>query len=196
MTFGFEVAPNAQGAELAERVAGAIPTLETERLVLRAPRLSDFDTYARIVASPRARYLTLMSREDAWYDFAQMIAIWALRGHGLWSVTLKTDGALLGFVVLGFEPEDPEPELGFIFTEEGEGHGFAHEAASAALRFAFQRLNWETLASFVAKGNDRSQRLAERLGATLEREIIEQDGVTLVYRHLPDPGDGGMEAYA
>jgi len=196
MTFRFEAAPNAQGAELAARVAGAIPTLETERLVLRAPNLSDFDVYAQIIASPRARYLTVMTREDAWYDFAQMVAIWSLRGHGMWSVEAKADGQLLGFVVLGFEPEDPEPELGFIFTENGEGHGYAFEAATAARSFAFEQLGWETLASFVVKGNERSQRLAERLGATLEREIIEEGGVTLVYRHVPTDGDGGMEAYA
>ncbi len=185
MTFRFEAAPNAQGAELAARVAGMIPTIETGRLVLRAPQLSDFDTYAQIVSSPRARYLTVMSREDAWYDFAQMVAIWPLRGHGLWSVTGKADGQLLGFVVLGFEPEDPEPELGFIFTEEGEGHGYAFEAAQAARAFAFEQLGWDTLASFVAKGNMRSQQLAERLGATIEGEIREADGVTLVYRHAP-----------
>lgn len=190
MTFRFEAAPNAQGAELAARVAGAIPTLETERLVLRAPQLSDFDAYARIVASPRARYLTVMSREDAWYDFAQMVAIWSLRGHGLWSVEAKDGGQLLGFIVLGFEPEDPEPELGFIFTEEGEGHGYAFEAASAARGFAFDQLDWDTLASFVAKGNSRSQRLAERLGATVEREIPEADGTTLVYRHTPACAEG------
>ncbi|WP_424832602.1 GNAT family N-acetyltransferase [Ruegeria sp.] len=185
MTFRFEAAPNSQGADLAARVAGAIPTLETELLVLRAPQLSDFDAYAQIVASPRARYLEVMSREDAWYDFAQMVAIWSLRGHGLWSVVAKADGQLLGFVVLGFEPEDPEPELGFIFTENGEGHGYAFEAASAAREFAFNQLGWHTLASFVAKGNTRSQRLAERLGATIEREISETDGTTLVYRHTP-----------
>ncbi|MBO9436102.1 GNAT family N-acetyltransferase [Ruegeria sp. R13_0] len=185
MTFRFEAAPNAQGVELAVRVAAAIPTLKTERLILRAPQLSDFDTYAQIVASPRARYLTVMSREDAWYDFAQMVAIWSLRGHGLWSVEAQADGQLLGFVVLGFEPEDPEPELGFIFTEEGEGHGYAFEAASAARDFAFDQLGWNTIASFIVKGNARSQRLAERLGASVEREIAEADGTTLVYRHLP-----------
>jgi len=192
MTFRFEAAPNTQGAELAARVAGAVPQLETERLILRAPQLSDFDTYAQIVASPRARYLSVMSREDAWYDFAQMVAIWSLRGHGLWSVAAKTDGKLLGFVVLGFEPEDPEPELGFIFTEDGEGHGFAFEASVAARDFAFQFLGWDTLASFVAKGNERSQRLAERLGATVEREIVEDDGVTLVYRHLASGEQSGL----
>ncbi len=196
MTFRFEAAPNARGVELAVRVADAIPTLETERLFLRAPKLADFDTYAQIATSPRARHLTVMSREDAWYDFAQMVAIWSLRGHGLWSVTAKADGKLLGFVVLGFEPEDPEPELGFIFTEDGEGHGYAYEAASAARSFAFEQLGWETLASFVVKGNERSQRLAERLGAFIEREIAEEDGITLVYRHLSADGDGGMEAYA
>lgn len=196
MTFRFEAAPNAQGSEIAAAVAGAIPQLETDRLILRAPQLTDFDTYARIVASPRGRYLVVMSREDAWYDFAQMVAIWSLRGHGMWSVTAKDGGALLGFVVLGFEPEDPEPELGFIFTEKGEGMGYAFEAASAARTFAFEQLGWDTLASFVVKGNTRSERLADRLGAKVEREIVEEDGVTLVYRHSPTDGDGGMEAYA
>ena len=110
-----------------------------------------------------------MSREDAWLDFAQMVAGWMLRGHGLWSVERRADGALIGFVPLGFEPGDREPELGFLFLAEAEGQGYAREAAEAARDFAFGASSaGAPLVSYVAPENLRSIRLAERLGARRE----------------------------
>lgn len=186
MTFPCETPPTGTAARLAACMSAAVPRLETDRLILRAPDLTDFDAYASIAASPRGQYLQIPDREAAWLDFCQMVAGWALRGHGLWSVTARSDGRLLGFVVLGFEPGDPEPELGFMLTSDGEGRGFAREAAIAARRYAFARLGWTTLVSFVDERNDRSRHLAERLGAQLESRIADADGITLVYRHHPE----------
>lgn len=173
----------AQGAAaaIAAGLAARIPALETPRLRLRAPRIGDFAAYAGIVTTERGVHIGgPMRREAAWLDFAQMVAGWTLRGHGVWSVERRTDGALLGFVLIGFEPGDHEPELGFLFVAEAEGRGYAHEAAAAACDFARDALGWDTLVSYVAPENGRSLRLAERLGA--HREPGSLDGM-LVYRH-------------
>lgn len=171
-------------AQLAARVAAQVPVLTTKRLCLRAPRIGDFETYAAIVTGPRGRHFQITSRAEAWLDFSQMVAGWALRGHGLWSVEQRDGAALLGFVLLGFDQEDPEPELGYIFTEAAEGHGFAAEAATAARNFAFDDLGWTTLVSFISPNNTRSLALAERLGARPDGQIDDADGATtLIYRH-------------
>ena len=174
--------------DILARLAAQIPVLRTERLVLRAPQVGDFATYAQIVTSERGSFIGITSREDAWYDFNQMVAGWMLRGHGVWSVATQ-DEELLGFVLLGFDPEDPEPELGYIFTEAAEGRGYATEAAIAARDFAYEALGWSTLVSFIDPQNTRSIAVAERLGARLDGQIEDPDkgDITLIYRHPTQP---------
>ncbi len=171
------------GARIARKVAATIPEIVTPRLRLRAPVVEDFATYADIVLGPRGTHLAISTRPDAWLDFAQMVAGWVLRGHGVWTVEPRDGGAPLGFVLLGFDQEDPEPELGYLFTAEAEGRGIASEAAIAARDFAFDELGWTTLTSFVSAGNARSAALAERLGARLDGRVAEPDGEALVYRY-------------
>ncbi len=168
-------------AAIAAGLAARIPELETPRLRLRAPRIGDFAAYAAIATTERGMHMGgPMSREAAWLDFAQLVAGWTLRGHGVWSVERRADGELLGFVLIGFEPGDREPELGFLFLAEAEGRGYASEAAGSARDFARDALGWDTIVSYVAPENARSIRLAERLGARREPGSI--DG-TLVFRH-------------
>ncbi len=183
MTAPWETASEGPAAAIAAGLAARIPALETPRLRLRAPRIEDFAGYAAIATTERGVHIGgPMRREDAWLDFAQMVAGWTLRGHGLWSVERRADGVLLGFVPLGFEPGDREPELGFLFLAEAEGQGYAREAVEAARAFAFDALGWSSVVSYVAPGNFRSIGLAERLGARREPGMV--DG-SLVYRHHP-----------
>lgn len=187
MTAAWERPPAGPAAALAARIAAAIPELDTPRLRLRAPRIGDFEAYAAIATTARGVHIGgPMTREAAWLDFNQMVAGWLLRGHGLWSVERREDGALLGFVPLGFEYGDPEAELGFLFLAEAEGRGYAREAAEAARGFAFGRLGWTSVVSYVDPDNVRSVRLAGRLGA--RRDAATVDGA-LVFRHVaPEAG--------
>ena len=165
MTFACETPRNGAAALFALNLQRQLPTVTTDRLILRAPRVTDFDTYADIACSDRGTFFGgPMSREEAWADFAQMTSTWLLHGHGLW--TIGHGGGIAGFVVLGFEPGDQEPELGFMLTGEAEGRGIAAEAATCALSHAFGELGWHTLVSYIDPANTRAQKLASALGAT------------------------------
>lgn len=172
-------------AHIAAKLQNLLPVIETERLVLRAPCIEDFSHYNEIANSPRGVYLLESpSREAAWFDFSQMVANWMLHGHGLWTVVDKEDCTVLGFVLLGFEPGDNEPELGYMFREIAEGKGLALEAAEAARAFGFGSLGLDTLVSTIDPGNERSRKLAERLGAV--RDPVAEDvydEAILVYRY-------------
>ncbi|MEZ5884221.1 MAG: hypothetical protein R3D53_10315 [Paracoccaceae bacterium] len=48
----------------------------------------------------------------------------------------------------------------------------------------------ETLVSYVDPGNDRSRRLAERLGAARDEKAARQDPQDLVYRHFGKGPEG------
>lgn len=178
-----ECPPVGPAAALAQRIAAQIPMLETARLWLRAPRITDFQVYARIACSQRARFLGgPMTREQAWDDFARTCSVWLWRGHGAWVMEGKADGAPLGVVVLGFEPGDQDPELGIALIQTAEGQGLALEAARAARDYAFRSLDLPRLVSYVSPDNTRSIALMQRLGAQPEPHLL--DG-SLVYCHTP-----------
>ncbi len=163
MNFAVETPRSGAAARFALSLQDQLPTLRTERLILRAPRVTDFETYAEIACTDRGQYLGgPMSREDAWLDFAQMTSTWLLHGHGVW--TIGHAGDIAGFVLLGFEPGDAEPELGFMLTLTAERQGIAAEAAIAARDHAFDTLGWDTLVSYIDPANTRAIALAKRLG--------------------------------
>lgn len=188
MTHPWEQAPTGPSADLTDRLAALLPLIETERLVLRAPRIGDFEAYAGIYMSPRWFGHGTEDREEAWLDFCQMVAGWLLRGTGVLSVERRTDGELLGFIPLNHEFGDPDLELGWMLTEAAEGQGCATEAARAVRDFA-GRQGLRDLVSYIAPDNARSAAVAERLGARRDRAAEAAYGEPiLVYRH-PGPED-------
>jgi len=189
MSMYCETLPTGAPGVMAAQFASMVPVLRTDRLALRAPRPDDFALYAEISCGPRGVGLGgPMSREDAWYDFASLSACWMLQGHGGWSVELTETGALIGFVLIGAEPGDQEPELGYLISEAEEGQGYATEAAIAARDYAFGTLKLPALVSYIFPSNTSSIALARRLGAVNVGEVSypEDDEPSLVYRH-PKP---------
>lgn len=161
-----------------------IPTLETERLILRAPRAADFEAYARTLMSERAQHVGgPFSRGEAWRDFAADAGSWVLLGFGYWSIASRETGAFVGLTGFMKPAIYPERELGWVLVEPFEGQGYAFEAARAARAYAFETLGWETLVSYIAPKNARSIRLAERLGAVRDEQCARPWPDCLVYRH-------------
>jgi RimJ/RimL family protein N-acetyltransferase len=175
-------APTSPAAEaLAASLRGLVPRIDTVSLTLRAPQRKDFAAWAAIFCSDRAVHMDgPCSEDEAWFDFSLNCASWMLRGHGMWTVTGKA-GEVLGFVLIGMEPGDQEPELGYMFVESAEGQGHATEAAAAARDFALTRLQLPSLVSYIAPDNARSRAVARRLGAFPDGEI---DGCE-IWRHAP-----------
>ncbi|MEL6451619.1 MAG: GNAT family N-acetyltransferase [Pseudomonadota bacterium] len=185
MSFACETPRPGAAALFAIALQGQLPTYATDRLILRAPRVTDFDSYAQIACTSRGTHLGgPMTREEAWADFSQMTSAWLLHGHGLW--TIGHAGQIAGFVLLGFEPGDAEPELGFMLTKEAEGKGIAHEAAQAALGHAWDTLGWSTLVSYVAPANTRAIALARRLGGLADGTLTTDDDTVCVYRYVKE----------
>lgn len=142
--------------------------LETERLILRLPRIEDFDRYAELLADKEAtRYIGGDApRAAAWRKFLQMPGAWALQGFGMFSIIEKTSGEWLG--QLGpWRPEGwPGNEVGWAFHRAAWGKGYATEAGHAAIDWAFTQLGWDEVIHCIDPANHASQALARRLGST------------------------------
>src|SRR5512140_474832 len=130
-----------------------VPTRETPRLVLRAFRPDDWEPYARICADPEVnRYIGTgvpLSRDDAWRSMASMLGHWALKGYGMWALEVKETGALAGRAGFLDPPGWPGFEVGWVLGREHWGQGYATEAASYALRYAFDSLGRDRVISLI-----------------------------------------------
>jgi RimJ/RimL family protein N-acetyltransferase len=117
-----------------------IPTITTERLVLRAPRAEDYPAYAAMVGSPRAKYMGgPYEGWAAWGMFCHETALWALFGHGGLMIERRADGVCVGVSEINDGPLFPEKELGWMLYEGFEGNGYATEAAIAMRTGALER---------------------------------------------------------
>lgn len=168
--------------------SASVPVVRTERLILREPRVGDLDAVAEFMASPRAGFVGgPLTRFDAWRNILMVCGHWMVRGYGYWTIEEAETGRVVGRIgVHNHEEKWPEPELGWQIFGGYEGRGYAHEAALAA-RAQAGRMGHGPLISLVAPDNLRSRKLAERLGATVEREIELLDKQVLLYRHPEVP---------
>ena len=164
------------------------PRIETERLTLRGPEARDFDPVAAFFADADRSwgFGGPQNRNEAWRWFASLIGHWALKGFGFWMVDTRA-GETVGMVGLWAPEGWPEPELGYVMFANGEGKGFAFEAAMAARDHAYRHMGFTTLSSNIFPGNARSVALADRMGAWKERVYDNvSHGTEMVYRH-PGP---------
>lgn len=161
-----------------------IPGIETDRLILRAPRLADFEHWAAFFATPRSIHERgMMDREEAWRVWAADVALWQLRGYGAFGCDDRATGAYVGEVGI-YQPEGyPEAEIGWFVVSEAEGKGYAAEASRAVLAWARARFGWDRLVSYIDPGNSRSLALALRLGGVVDRGLPGIDGGDVVIRH-------------
>lgn len=160
------------------------PTLHTERLTLRAPRLADFDHWAAFFASPRSIHERgMMSRIDAWRIWAADVALWQLRGYGPFGVDDRVTGAYLGEVGLYHGDDFPGPELGWFVVPEAEGRGYAAEAARAVLDWVRASFGWPHVTSIIDPANKRSIALGLRLGGVIDPSLPGIDPGDVVIRH-------------
>ena len=165
--------------------------IETERLLLREPRLEDAADLAVAYADPEVmRYMddgstaTLAEVEEG---IARWLRRWDDWGMSLYSLERREDGRVLGRA--GFLRWDPETweiggdevELGWLLAREHWGQGYATEAALALRDWAGEERGLTRLISMIRHDNDRSARVAERIGERYERDIVKDDGVTRLY---------------
>ncbi len=136
---------------------------------------------ARINRDPEVgRYLNRPVDDEAVAAFyGLMVDHWQAHGYGPWaleSLESGQEGRFLGFAGLAHVPPflaaaGSSPELGWRLDPAQWGRGLAAEAAIAARDVAFGRLALPEVISIIHPGNQRSQRVANKLGLSRQREI-------------------------
>ncbi|MFH7767462.1 GNAT family N-acetyltransferase [Acinetobacter sp. BSP-28] len=144
--------------------------LETSRLILRAWKNSDLKPFYALNCNPEVmRYfpdcLTRAQSDALAHRFQGLIETQA---WGVWAIELKQTGEFIGFTGLHAQPRQftfsPCTEIAWRLEQKYWGNGFATEAATACLNFAFDSLNLKQIVAFTAAQNIKSQAVMQRLG--------------------------------
>ena len=146
------------------------PQLQTERLILRQWTPDDVTPSAEVDADPDVMAMLggTRSPEQSRIDIDLEATRIARVGFGLWAVEERLSGQLVGRV--GVRPTDqslPFPvalELAWRLRTVSQGRGYATEAASAVMTYAFEELEAPEVIAFTAAINTRSRSVMERLG--------------------------------
>jgi RimJ/RimL family protein N-acetyltransferase len=159
-----------------------IPTVETERLLLRGFQETDVDALEAMAAdpviAPFVGYAGAPLREACWRSVALWIGHWALRGFGLWAVEERASGAFIGRIGI-WQPEGwPGVEVGWLLGPDWWGRGYATEAARASLDWGFERLDFAELISLIQPANQASIAVAERIGERYRGMVPYRGGET------------------
>lgn len=150
----------------------APPVIETDRLRLRAPRLSDKEVHIAMWADARVtRFIGGEPRapDVSWGKFLAAAGLWPVMGFGYWVFADKASDALIGMGGLSYfcrgiaELEDV-PEAGWAFDADHWGSGLATEAMTAALGWADAHLDAAEVRCIIEPGNAGSERVAAKLG--------------------------------
>ena len=164
--------------------------LETDRLLLRRLVIDDLDDLFALYLDPEIRrYFPegVLTLEETREELE-----WHMNGHprhpelGLWATIHKETGTFIGRCgLLPWEIDGHlEVEIAYLLDKSFWHQGLATEAAMGILNYGFGTLKLSRLICLIDPENIASQRVAERIGMTLERKVDGIDGdnfPTLIY---------------
>jgi RimJ/RimL family protein N-acetyltransferase len=145
------------------------PILTTARLRLRQWREEDLAPFAALNADPQVMefFPKVLTRAESDAVAGRIRDHFARHGFGFWAVEVPGAADFVGFVGLAvpsFEAHfTPCVEIGWRLAREHWGHGYATEAATAALAFGFGDRALEEIVAFTVPANIPSRRVMGRL---------------------------------
>jgi RimJ/RimL family protein N-acetyltransferase len=165
----------APSAEPIKGVPAAEVVAETRRLILRRFTAIDYPAYYTMSADPAmARFAGRppAGPDEAWMRMLRQTGHWSLFGYGFLAIEEKATGCFVGEAGLahfrrGLGSEfDGVPEAGWAIAPWAQGHGYATEAAAAALQWCEGRFGMRRTVCLIHSRNASSLRVAEKLGYT------------------------------
>ncbi len=164
----------------------------SERLIARPPTQADAEDLFRIYGDPETNRL---NPEGPFPDLAYSVAVmaawvrhWETHGFGYWAIaTRAAPERLVGFGGLRIRDFHGKPinNLGYHFSLEAWGQGFATEFARFALDHGFVQAGLDIVTALVRENHPASRRVLEKLGFHhSERKVDPNDPPPLLVYHL------------
>ena len=155
--------------------------IETRRLSMRPPVEADLAGWSALDSDREAtRFIGgVQTRDQSRAGLATVMRMWAEQGCGLFSVIERASGVWVGRVGPWVPKDHIGTEVGWAIARPAWGNGYAVEAATAAITWAFESLRWTEVIHCIDAPNRASIKVAERLGSGWMRQDRDADGKTV-----------------
>jgi RimJ/RimL family protein N-acetyltransferase len=150
--------------------------LETSRLYLRKIQTDDCKAIGSILQDIDVMYAWEHAFSDEeviqWID--ENIMRYDRDGYSYWAVIEKISDSLIGLTGLISEEADDETYvgIGYIYKKSHWGNGYALEAVSACIDYAFNVLHLSEITAQIRPENTASRKVAERLGMSVNKQFV------------------------
>lgn len=167
---------NAEYAERVYRRLKGLPwtILETDRCVIRETTVEDVDQFYKIYSDPEiTKYMESLYPEieqEKEYVRAYIDEVYAFYEFGVWTVTEKESGDVIGRAGFSYRPGYDDPEIGYIIGVPWQRHGYAEEVCRAILDYGWRELRFTRVQALVETENEASLILCDKLGFTAVEE--------------------------
>ncbi len=148
---------------------------ESKRLLVREISEKDQDDLYQILGDPEVMKFSVHG-PDTREGILKFIEVTKKRydrdGVAQWAVIEKATGNFIGECGISVQTIDgvKEYEIGYRFARPYWGQGYATEAAIACRDYGISTLGLNRFISIIESENERSIRVAEKVGMTLEKE--------------------------
>ena len=102
-------------------------------------------------------------------------------GWGLWKIIETKNNNFVGYAGLWIFFDENQPQLLYTLLPEYTGKGFATEAATAIIHYAFEHLHFSYLIASIDRPNINSVKVCEKLNMDFIEEKIVEGKPTLFY---------------
>ncbi len=141
--------------------------IHTGRLVLTPVGWADLPDLVALKGDPRAFAVMLggvRTPGRVSEELAAEIADWPRLGYGMWMVRDAGSQRFIGIVALQDRPDGRGVGLRFALAPGAQGHGYASEAAGAALRFGHERVGLKRVVAVAREDNISSRQVLGAIG--------------------------------
>jgi [ribosomal protein S5]-alanine N-acetyltransferase len=150
-----------------------VPTLETDRLILRRLELTDAPRVQEYAGAREVAEMTLLIPhpypDGAAEEFIRSTWESAKEGRGFtFAVTHKDTAELVGTISIRPEKTNNRGEIGYWIGIPHWGNGYATEATKAMIQLGFDTLGLNRIYAGYLTKNPASRRVQEKAGMTFE----------------------------
>ena len=166
-----------------------LPTLETDRLILRKMTLDDAEAVFAYASDPEvSRYViweTHRSVEDSKACLELVLEKYRNGGDPDWGIVYKGDHCFVGTCgIVGVNAEHARAELGYALSRDYWGRGIMVEAVRAMIRFGFERMDLNRIEARCIIENTASARVMEKAGMAYEGTLRQREYIKGAYRDI------------
>ncbi len=162
-----------------------IPCFKTTRLLVRKLQPSDIETLVEIWSDPDVTQFMGGPRDQADLEriFAEDVAAAQPDPYDLWPVIERASNRVVGHCGLLEKEVDGrlEIELVYVLHKNAWGRGYATEIAAGLRDYAVEARGLPRLVALIDPANGASERVAQKVGMSLEKEVRRGDKLMRVY---------------